>query len=422
MRLNLPDLRDIDVPDAEYNRLLGYPPGRTAQETSAELAASVRHWFREHGDPWAHAHVIAEIGFPGGEDNGREPVFELNGVPFVSRFMRDQLRNFEAQKVVVVVVSAGARIEEEARRCWERGEPDRYYFLEMYAAAVAEQLRTVVGAHLCFWAEDRAQAVLPPYSPGYTEWGLEDQKRLFALAQRNNPHAGSLDILESGMLRPKNSLITLFPVTRKSAAVRYGRDSIPCHECSFSPCAYRRAPYRRGQSASTAATNSAEAGTAGEPSPQPAVEYSFSSKALKKWSEQHLKIETAADGTIRSRFRFTGSTCSNAGVPIQMEYHVTLGPEFRGFEILAAQCRPAPDDIGFEQTCEFLANPDFAQEVEAEKPLVGSRLDEVLQWRPASRFAGCLCTEADRNHKWLIVYQTLHYALIRAPQPVAPNV
>src|SRR5207248_4201588 len=104
------------------------------------------------------------------------------------------------------------------RRLWEAERPDEYFFLEIFGSAVVEHLITIAGARLCARAEAQQLAVLPHYSPGYTEWPIDDQPRLLALLTRATERARQVPIaveaLDTGMLRPKKSLLAVFGITR----------------------------------------------------------------------------------------------------------------------------------------------------------------------------------------------------------------
>ncbi len=113
----------------------------------------------------------------------------------------------------------------------------------MYGSAVVEHLTTMTGARLCGWADSEAMAVLPHYSPGYPEWDMRDQQALFNLIGAD-AIPGALDVLDSGMLRPKKSLLAVFGVTRHIDRVRRLSELVPCENCSFANCQFRRVPYR----------------------------------------------------------------------------------------------------------------------------------------------------------------------------------
>ena len=57
-------------------------------------------------------------------------------------------------------------------------------------------------------------SVLPHYSPGYPEWDIAEQPRLFELLKLGAAKTPcAIEVLESGMLRPKKSLLAVFGVT-----------------------------------------------------------------------------------------------------------------------------------------------------------------------------------------------------------------
>ena len=78
-------------------------------------------------------------------------------------------------------------------------------------------------------------AVLPHYSPGYPEWDIAEQPRLLELIRRtrNQSLPAAIDVLESGMLRPKKSLLAVFGLTQHTERVRRLTDLVPCENCSL---------------------------------------------------------------------------------------------------------------------------------------------------------------------------------------------
>ena len=51
--------------------------------------------------------------------------------------------------------------------------------------------------------------------------------------------------------------------------------------------------------------------------------------------------------------------------------------------------------------------------IDSEKPLLGRPLNAVLEWRREPNGAGCYCEPQSRNHKWGLVLETIHYALVQ---------
>ncbi len=418
-------LPEIDVQPSEYVRLLGYPPQWELRDRALELADWARAWYRDHGAPSVRLRAVETLGL-------HEDAVSIEGQRFTSPRLLKTLRDAGAHAAILAAVSAGPEIEAEAQACWQDGRPDEYFFLEAYGSAVVEHLVTMAGARLCAWADGRAMAVLPHYSPGYPEWDIAEQPALLALVAAARPAGGAyaIDVLESGMLRPKKSLLAVFGLTRHVDRVRRLTDLVPCDNCSFQGCQFRRVPYRRAPEASDPelvarvdAGDPEDATPRGSDATTPAPSYSVSTKALRRWTAERLQIARRADGGIDATFRYDGTTCTNMGRPLHFEYHVTLGPREQGYPIRRQRCRPADDDTGHVHMCRYLVlGDDLIAEVAAETPLQGRPLEDVLRWSRPRAAAGCYCEADSRQHKWGLVLETIHYALAQAPADDHPEI
>jgi hypothetical protein len=398
---------DVNVQAAEYIRLLGYPPGFVLRDRARELADWARAWYGQFGRPWVFVRPAVDAAERGG-------TVTIDGVPFVSPRLARTCRDAGAHAARLVAVSAGPELEAEAQRLWRDEKPDEYFFLEIFGSAVVEHLVTMVGARLCAWADGEGLAVLPHYSPGYPEWPIDDQSRVHELIGRGHPGAPlPLDVLPSGMLRPKKSLLAVFGLTRHIDRVAPLSDLVPCENCSFLACQFRRVPYRRSpESADQAPTVAASDPSNDESGRPPAAAYTTSRKALQRWAEERLTLTHQPDGSVDAEFRYDGTTCTNMGRPLQFVYRVTLGPRGEGYPIRAQACAPAEGDDGHRHMCRYLTDRDgLMRAVWYERPLNGRPLGDVLTWTRATRPAGCYCDAESREHKWGLVLETIHFAL-----------
>jgi hypothetical protein len=403
---------DISVQPAEYTRLLGYPRDWVVRDRALELADWARAWYATHGRPWVRAREADSLELRGGG-------LLLNGVSFSSPRLSQTLTSASAEGAVVVAVSAGPELEAEAQNLWRDGKPDEYFFLEVFGSAVVEHLVTMTGARLCASADARQMAVLPHYSPGYPEWSIEEQPRLLELLHRLGPGV-PLEVLDSGMLRPKKSLLAVFGLTRHVERVQRLTGLTPCENCSYLPCQYRRSPYRRAPLTAnpelSALAPAADAEAA--PAPTPPLDrdgrYTVNTKALQRWSQERLTLCKRADGGVEATFRYEGTTCTNMGRALKFDYRVTLGPPEDGYPIREQRCAPADGDTGHTYMCRYLSNRDhLLVAIEGEQPLNGKPLNDVLQWTRAASGAGCYCEPESRQHKWGLVLETIHFALAR---------
>ena len=172
-------LAGVDVPQQEFTRLLGYPRGWVLDGRARGLADWARDWYAKHGRPWFYARQVESLEFASDANAGtlQPDLIKIDGVVFNSKRLNNAFQQAGAHSAVLVAVGAGPEAEEEARRLWKEEKPDEYFFLEMYASAVVEQLTTIAGARLCDWAEHRGMAVLPHSSPGYPDWDVAEQPR-----------------------------------------------------------------------------------------------------------------------------------------------------------------------------------------------------------------------------------------------------
>jgi hypothetical protein len=406
---------DCNVQESEYKRLLGYPRRHPLEGRAREIADTTRQWYAEHGRPWIYARQTEALELSPGQ-------IDIGGTGFSSSALLEQFQTAQVHSAVLVAVSAGPECEEEARRLWQEGKPDEYFFMEMFGSAVVEHLVTITNGRLCAWADANGMVALPHYSPGYTGWDVSDQTRLWNLIRQETGGklAGHLDVLDTGMLRPKKSLLAVIGLTHHLDKVRSHAKLVPCENCALPGCQYRRAPYAHFPP-QIEGVGRLQPGSVEDSSPSNGdaaalnhhASYSINGKALRKWSQERLQLSSLRDGSVEARFRYEGTTCSNMGRPLEFDYLVRLAPGHDRYKIVAASCLPAPGDTGHTSQCEYLKDAaSFMRAIADEKPLLGRPLNDVLAWQRAYSPSGCYCDADRRAHKWGLVFEVIHYALV----------
>ncbi len=343
---------EVNVSDAEYKRLLGYPAHYEFDERVASLIDKTKQWYAVHGKPWVYIRPAAKLEWS-------NHVFRINDIEFASKRLYEYLSNAEADSAMLVAVSAGKACEAKALELWQEEKPDEYFFMEMYGSAVVENLITTTGARLCAWADERKVAVLPHYSPGYPEWDIAQQNKLFNIIREKNTKEnfpGELFVMDSGMLNPKKSLLAVFGITSRLDKVNDLRRLIPCENCSLESCSYRRAPYKRSITQTESVNNIAVNDKPGERADVKLshnASYKINSKALDKWCKERLSLNVLDDHSFEAHFRYDGTTCANTGRPLQFLYRVKLAAPENNYKILEAYCYPAPGDTGHTFMCQY---------------------------------------------------------------------
>ncbi len=156
-----------------YARLLGYPAGKPLEGDVLARADEALDWYRRYGKPRVTTRVV-----------GSE---------------------------TLAAITAGKEVEDEVAKLWAADRVDEAYFLDRLAAAVVEHLALSLGT---------------PRSPGHKGFPLEEQGHLYAQLSPLE-----IELLPSGMLNPKNSLLAVFGPENTSGS--------PCSCCDWK-CNFRR--------------------------------------------------------------------------------------------------------------------------------------------------------------------------------------
>ncbi len=393
------------VPAAELRRLLGYPPGRRPDARVSSLTNKAADWYERHGRPWTY------VRYAGIEKIDQTGVRLGGGRLLRGRELAASLQEAEAATVAVAAVSAGPGADEQVAHLWAQELPDESFVLDAYCSAITERLVAHAGNLISGKAATTGRRCLPHRSPGYGDWPLSDQAVLGGLLVDDSPQPlpGPLKVLRSGMLWPKKSLLAVFGLTPHLERAPERTASPPCSNCDWTPCAFRRTALRDRNLPEEMSFRQMGADLPTDGS----FDYAFSKEALERWRTQHLDMTRDVSG-VRAVFRFHGTTCSNLGMPLLLRYEVKLSATPDGYWIRSATCRPEPDDEGFRAMCSYLEDAeDLTASLQSDHPLEGCGLDMALEWNPRISPSGCLCKGSDRNHKWRIVLQTIHYALGR---------
>jgi hypothetical protein len=231
----------VQVEEREYARLLGYPWGTLLDGKVRERAHQAVQWYRRNGNPRVYCTDVTNFR---DTSNTQSPLLGEGGVAApIKKMPRSDPRLSKEpsghfldgastppsprrgdsssspaglfQQFTVAALTAGSEVDTEVSRLWDEGRVDEAYFLDRYAAGVVEALASQLG---------------PYQSPGTGRMPFEEQWTLFSYIAPLRPE---IEMLPSGMLRPKNSLLAIVPFDA-------GAVSNPCTRCDLAGCTFRR--------------------------------------------------------------------------------------------------------------------------------------------------------------------------------------
>jgi hypothetical protein len=140
----------------------------------------------------------------------------------------------ECEKVIVFVSTIGNNVEEKIK---SNKNNKHYSFVLDQAASLAAE-KTAQRFHgLAQEKLSEDEGVTHRYSPGYCDWPVEEQKKLFKVI----PHEKiGVKLASNSMMSPVKSISGIIGVGERDYIKENG---IACHFCSNANC-----PYRRGSS------------------------------------------------------------------------------------------------------------------------------------------------------------------------------
>lgn len=210
---------------ADVEAVLGYARGTAPApvvDAVAELLASGDElWSIEGGcvvypevriDPATHRLVIAGV--------------ELE----VQKIVAGQLGRSEG--AAVFLCTAGPGIGRLSRRLMAEGDPFTGFIADTIGSLVVERAMDVVQARLEQALSARGLRITNRYSPGYCDWRVSEQQKLFQLLPEG---FCGVSLTESSLMQP---IKTISGVIGIGAAVR--RVPYTCRLCELEDCLYRR--------------------------------------------------------------------------------------------------------------------------------------------------------------------------------------
>lgn len=229
-----------DLTEPDLVRWLGYPRGRRLEGRMADRVDQARRWYAEEARPFMAIRSF-EV-----ESIEAHEIRLQNGTSLNSPSLAQRCRESHAHSLICVALSAGPEIDAEVEKLWALERPDEAFVLDRVGVVVTEYLRCFLRSRIHHHARSVGAVAGPASGPGYDGWPLEDQRVLFSLMgeREGSELPGPLQILPSGMLRPKLSMLLAYPLSGPSP---WRMDVGPsCSVCNYVDCAYRRLPFTGG--------------------------------------------------------------------------------------------------------------------------------------------------------------------------------
>ena len=151
--------------------------------------------------------------------------------PKLSRTLRD------SEELICFLTTIGGEIDFEINRMMRHGHLSQAFIMDALGSVAVESVAKQFHQHMERQYSENGKAVTLRFSPGYCDWPIEEQRKLFELF---DPNTAGIELNDSCLMTPRKSISAIFGVyhiSDDSAQPPYN----PCVDCTKTDCPSRRA-------------------------------------------------------------------------------------------------------------------------------------------------------------------------------------
>ncbi len=140
------------------------------------------------------------------------------------------------KEIICYIATLGGGIEGEIKRLMDEKHLAEAYILDAIASVAAENMVTTFHQRMKGVYKNQSKQVTLCFSPGYCDWPITDQKKLFGIFDSNELE---VELTDSCFMQPRKSISGVFGITPPDP--NPGKQSYyPCLECDRHSCSARR--------------------------------------------------------------------------------------------------------------------------------------------------------------------------------------
>lgn len=219
---------ELEIDKYHYMRRLGFPKDYELPEQAQENMGWSAKWYAENGNPWLKIFEL-KVGLVNG-------ILTLNNTATEAPKVYKRFEKHQVEKALLIVTTAGEKVDVESTELWSSDTPDKAFFLETYAACVTESLVAFAVDNIKNWAANKNEHALARYSPGYPGWELKEQQTLMKIIKEVADEL-PISISETSLLLPLKSQISMVGIHEIEELSQKSEIKIECMECTFNNCA-----------------------------------------------------------------------------------------------------------------------------------------------------------------------------------------
>ena len=161
----------------------------------------------------------------------REGIIKINNQEIrphtkISGYMKD------AEKIAVFICTAGQGFSEYSKRYNSEGDYLKGYVVDTFGSIIVEKAIGYIQERLEKQAQEKGMSITNRYSPGYCNWQVNEQKKIFSLLPENKCN---ISLSESCLMSPIKSVSGIIGIGKNVKKNKYA-----CDICDNATCVYRK--------------------------------------------------------------------------------------------------------------------------------------------------------------------------------------
>lgn len=217
----------LAINPSEIAFLLGYSDGILPEPFAEYLSEAIRK-AASFGDICGAVLIADQVSFSESKDR-----IVINGLEFFTgKTVAKELRNSES--AALFICTAGQEISDLSRSLMLGDDPVLGYVFDVLGSVTVEAAMDKIHQELKKMAASGGLLITNRYSPGYCQWSVSDQHKLFSLFPAN---CCGISLTDSALMHPIKSVSGIIGLGK---TVKYREYT--CDLCGLSECFYRNRP------------------------------------------------------------------------------------------------------------------------------------------------------------------------------------
>jgi len=219
------DLKDLDIKAEKLEYLMGYSQAGSCPEPVSEMI----------GEALSKAQELCDIkgGYilldPVNADRENRILYCKEQVFHTGKVVTNQLKN--SVKAAWYICTVGEKLPDYSRELMDKGDLMEGYVVDVAGNVIVETAMDLILSKLAGEMADEGLKTTNRYSPGYCEWDIIEQKKLFALFPKG--YLG-VHLTDTSLMQPIKTVSGVIGIGENVKNNPY-----TCNYCTQQNCLYR---------------------------------------------------------------------------------------------------------------------------------------------------------------------------------------